>query len=308
MTFLLKTDAERAAVWTRIFAEKAPELPFALWPGPADGASVKALALWQPPADLAERFPNLELLFSTGAGVDQFDMAALPHGLRVVRMVEPGISGGMAEYVCLHVLALHRDLPTYRAQQAEGVWKGKRVWPASARRVGVLGLGELGQSVLARLSAFGFKLSGWSRSARAIEGVDCFAGQESLPAFLADLDILVCLIPLTAETRGILNRDLFAALPKGASLVNVGRGQHLVEADLLAALETGQIGHAMLDVTDPEPLPAGHPFWSHPKIWLTPHIATMTQPETAALHVIDTLRRHARGEPLRGEVDRAKGY
>ncbi|MBE9605484.1 glyoxylate/hydroxypyruvate reductase A [Acetobacteraceae bacterium H6797] len=308
MTFIIKTDAERSPIWSRLFAEKMPEQPFALWRDDLAGEHVRFLATWVPPKDLATRFPKLEILFSTGAGVDQIDFSILPPGLRVVRMVEPGISGGMSEFVTLQVLALHRDLPTYRAQQAEGLWKAKRVWPASARRVGILGMGELGQSVLKTLQGFGFQLSAWSRSPREVEGVACFAGRESLPAFLSNLDILVCLIPLTPETRGILNKELFAMLPKGASLVNVGRGQHMVQEDLIAALDSGQLAHAMLDVTTPEPLPSDHPFWSHPKIWITPHIATMTQPETAAEHVMDTLRRYARGEALRGEVDRSKGY
>jgi glyoxylate/hydroxypyruvate reductase A len=171
-----------------------------------------------------------------------------------------------------------------------------------------MGLGLLGQAVLDRLKHFGFPLAGWNRSPRTIEGVSCYAGTLALPDFLAQTDILVCLLPLTDETRGILNTNLFEALPRGAHLVNVGRGGHLVEADLLEALERGQLSGAMLDVAEQEPLPAGHPFWSHPKILLTPHIASMTTPETAVEFVLDVIDRHRRGETLPGLVDRQRGY
>jgi glyoxylate/hydroxypyruvate reductase A len=308
MSFVYKADPARGAEWARLFAERMPDLPFHVWPDTGDPAAVRFLAVWQPPEQPLRQFPNLELLFSTGAGVDQLDFTALPPDLPVVRMVEPGIVGGMVEYVTLSVLALHRDFPAYREQQGREEWHPIRVRPASTRRVGVMGLGLLGRAVLERLASFGFVLSGWSRSPREIPGVACHAGEAALPAFLGGCDILVCLLPLTAETRGILNRQLFAGLPQGAGLVNVGRGGHLVEEDLLAALEGGQLSAAMLDVAEPEPLPPGHPFWRHPRIWLTPHIASMTQPETAVEAVIANLRRHARGEPLLGLVDRRRGY
>lgn len=308
MSFVYKADPTRGAEWARLFRERMPGLPFHVWPETGDPAAVRFLATWRPSADVASLFPNLELLFSSGAGVDQFDMAALPPGLALVRMVEPGIVNAMVEYATLSVLALHRDFPAYREQQRAAAWKEIRVRPASERRVGVMGLGVLGRAVLERLSAFGFALSGWGRSARSIPGVACRAGPEALPGFLAGCDILVCLLPLTPETRGILDRRLFAALPRGAGLVNVGRGAHLVADDLLAALEEGQVSAALLDVADPEPLPPEHPFWRHPRIWLTPHIASQTQPETAVEAVVANLRRHARGGPLVGVVDRGRGY
>jgi glyoxylate/hydroxypyruvate reductase len=308
MSFVYKADPVRGVEWARLFAERRPDLPFHIWPEIGDPAAVRFLAAWQPPPDIATAFPNLEVLFSVGAGVDQFDLGALPPELPVVRMIEPGIVGGMVEYVTLAVLALHRDLPAYLEQQRRGVWKPIRVWPASRRRVGVLSLGELARAVLARLAGFGFALSGWSRTQHDVPGVDCHAGLEGLPAFLSGCDILVCLLPLTTETRGILNRRLFAALPKGAGLVNAGRGGHLVQQDLLEALKAGQLSAAVLDVADPEPLPGDHPFWAHPRIWLTPHIASMTQPETAVEAVLANLERHARGERMHGLIDRALGY
>jgi glyoxylate/hydroxypyruvate reductase A len=225
-----------------------------------------------------------------------------------VRMAEPGVVAGMVEYATMSVLALHRDLPTYIRQQREGRWAAHRVYPASKRRVGVLGLGVLGCAVLDQLRTLGFQLAGWSRTRRQIDGVACYAGREELPAMLAGTDILVCLLPLTQETRGILDAKLFQHLPRGASLVHVGRGAHLDHQALLDALESGGLSSAVVDVTDSEPLPAGHPFWAHPKILLTPHIASMTQPETAVEQVLDNIRCHQAGAPLMGLVDRSRGY
>jgi len=179
---------------------------------------------------------------------------------------------------------------------------------AADRRVGVLGMGMLGKDALKALAPFGFKLSGWARSRHAVDGVDCFAGQEELGALLTDLDILVCLLPLTPETRGILGADLFNALPRGASIINAGRGGHLVEADLLAALEEGQIGAAILDVFETEPLPADHSFWTHPSIEVTPHIASATLPASSAMVVVEAVRADLEGRPLPGLVDPAAKY
>jgi len=306
--FVYKADGQRAPQWAGIFGREAPEFEFRLWPDAGDPAQVRFLAAWEPPADLATRLPNLQLLLSTGAGVDQFDFAALPPGLPVVRMVEPGIVNGMVEYVTHAVLDLHRDMPAYRRSQQQRQWRVIQVRPASERRVGVLGLGSLGQAVLDKLVSFGFDCAGWSRSRHEVAGVRCHAGAEELDAFLARTEILVCLLPLTDATRGLLNARLFAKLPRGASLVHVGRGAQLVAGDLLQALDEGRLAEAVLDVTDPEPLPPDDVSWSHPRVRITPHIASMTQPQTAARVAIENLRRFSRGEPLVGLVDRRRGY
>ncbi|MCA1509971.1 glyoxylate/hydroxypyruvate reductase A [Bradyrhizobium sp. NBAIM01] len=308
MTVLYKANMVRGAEWARFFAERAPDVPFRLWPDIGDPAAVRYLVAWVPPDDIATTFPNLELVFSVGAGVDQFDTTTVPAHIPLVRMLEPGIAETMVEYVTMAVLALHRDLLDFVSQQRQQVWREIRITPARRRHVGVMGLGQLGQAVLERLKTFGFPLLGWNRSPREIEGVTCYAGADALPEFLAQADILVCLLPLTDQTRGILNAEMFARLPRGAGLVNVGRGPHLVEADLLAALDSGALSGAVLDVTDPEPLPAGHPFWSHPRILLTPHNASMTTPDTAVDVVLDVIARHRRGEELPGLVDRRRGY
>lgn len=308
MTFLYNSDPVRGAVWARHFADRAPDVPFRMWPDVGDPAQVRYLAAWTMPADLVRTLPNLEVLFCVGAGIDQLDLAQVPDSLPVVRMVEPGLVAGMVEFATLSVLALHRDWLTYAGQQRRREWQPLPVARAATRRVGVLGMGVLGQSVLEKLRGFGFPCAGWSRSARGLEGIECHAGEGALPAFLSRTDILVNLLPLTPATRGILGRRLFDALPRGAAVINLGRGGHLVAEDLIAALDSGQLSAAILDVADPEPLPPDHPFWAHPRIVVTPHIAAETQPETSAAVVIDNIRRHQRGEPLVGLVDRRRGY
>ncbi|MEW9586312.1 2-hydroxyacid dehydrogenase [Paraburkholderia sp. DGU8] len=308
MTFLYKADPARGEQWARLFAHKAPDIEFRLWPDIGDPASIRYLAAWQPPEDLARTLPNLEVVFSVGAGIDQFDLSRVPQHLPVVRMIEPGIVEGMVEYVTQAVLTIHRDLFDYAQYQAAREWREMPVRAAASRRIGVLGLGVLGTAVLERLRLFGFPCAGWSRKPRTLDGIDCYAGSEALTAFLARTDVLVCLLPLTEATRGLLNAKLFAALPRGASLVNVGRGAHLNQDDLLAALASGQLNNAILDVTDPEPLPATHALWGHPRVRITPHIASATRPDTAVDVVPDNLRRHCAGEPLLGAIDRSRGY
>lgn len=307
MTVLLKTDPGRAARWAAYFAEHAPEVDFRTWPDAGKLSDVRYFIGWQAERELLAAMPNLEVFFASGAGVDHLDFSAVPARVPLVRMVEPGIVESMVEYACLGVLALHRDLLHYVRAEA-GRWQPEAVKPASHRTVGVMGLGVLGQAVLERLGHFGFRRLGWNRSPRSLPGVQCYAGTEGRQPFLARCDILVCLLPLTDETRGVLGRDLFAALPRGAALLNAGRGGHLDQEALLAALEDGQLRVAMLDVTDPEPLPASHPLWRHPRVLVTPHIAAMTQPETAAPVLLANLRRHLAGQPLHDVVDRQRGY
>ena len=308
MTLLYKANPVRGVEWRRHLSDRAPELPFRMWPEVGDRADIRFMAVWQPPDMPLSQFPNLEIIFSVGAGVDQFDLAAIPDHVPLVRMLEPGIGEAMLDYVTLAVLALHRDLVAYIDQQRRKLWQELGIRPAGERRVGILGLGQLGQGVTPRLRSLGFPVSGWNRFRRDILGVKCYAGPEELPAFLGGADILVCLLPLTPETRGILDAALFAQLPAGAAIVNVGRGGHLVAADLVAALDSGHLSGAVLDVAEPEPPPLDHPFWRHPKILMTPHVASNTRPETGVAFVLDTIARHRRGEPIPGLVDRSRGY
>ena len=295
MAFVYKADPDRAAVWEQRFARQVPRLPFRVWPDVGDPGEVRFLAAWLPPANLAATFPNLEVLFSVGAGVDQLNLAQIPAHVKLVRMIEPALGATMAEYVGFAVVALHRDMPLYLSQQRERVWREHRVRPAGGSRVGVMGTGLMGAAAIERVRALGFDCAGWNR-------------QVDLDAFLARTDILVCLLPLTDNTRGILDRRLFDRLPEGAALVSAGRGGHLVEADLLDALDRGRLRAAIVDVCETEPPAQGHAFWDHPKVWLTPHIASTTQPGSAVEAVLANLARHERGEPMVGLVDRDRGY
>ena len=304
MAVLYLSTPERGAVFARAFAQRLPEVPF--WQGKAeDPEAVRYLVTWTAPVSLAETYPNLRLIFSVGAGVDQFDLTTLPPGMGIVRMLEPGLAEQMREYVSLGVLALHRDLPLYLDNQRDGRWLPAANRRASERRVGVMGLGALGQAALAAIAPFGFPLAGWSRSPKTMPGVECYTDVDE---FLARTDILVCLLPLTPETTGLIDARLFARLPDGACLLHAGRGRQLDHAALLSALDGGRLSAAMLDVTDPEPLPPEHPLWRHPRVIITPHIACQTSSEEGAAHVIAGIRADRAGTPVAGLIDRKRGY
>jgi len=300
---------EDAARWLAGLRAALPQDRFFAWPETGDPERVEVALVARPPAGALGRFRALKLIQSLWMGVDGLLAdATLPRGVPLARLVDPGMLAAMCETVLARVLDWHRDLYRYRAQQAEGLWRKLPQYMASDCTVGILGLGELGQQVAARLLQFGFRVAGWSRRPRQMEGVDCFSGPDGLDALLARSGALVCLLPLTGETRGILNRRTLALLPRGACLINVARGAHVVDADLLAALDAGQLEHAFLDVFNAEPLPAGHPYWTHPRVSVTPHVAALTEPRTALARVVENLERVRSGEPPLGLVDRAAGY
>lgn len=296
--------------WRRVLAEIAPDVNVHVWPDDAGVSDLIDCALvWNPPPGLLVTLPNLRLIQSLGAGVDTLlSDPSLPGDVPIARVVDPLLTQCMVEYVVLHVLHHHRLMSMFARQQAQGLWREEIAPPAQRRSVGILGLGEMGAAAGRAVAALGFPVLGWSRSERTIEGITCRAGPAGFDAVVTGADILVCLLPLTAETEDILDAALFARMRAGAVLINCGRGRHLVEADLLAALDTGRISAASLDVFRQEPLPPDHPFWARPEIVVTPHVASLSNPDSAAALLVDNIRRVWAGEPPRYRVDPTRGY
>lgn len=303
MALLLHSTPERGAVWGRIFAEAGEGfIPDAA--SVTDASQVTHLACWTPPADLA-RYPNLRTVICVGAGTDHFP--ALPDGVALSRTIAPGIETMVRDWVVMATLALHRDLPFYLDHAARGEWQPRPARLARTRRVGIMGMGRIGRLAAESLQALGFAVSGYSRSGMPVEGVEIF-GANRLDAFLSEADILVCLLPLTDETRGLMGSAFFDRLPQGAGLVHAGRGAQLDMEALRQALDGGRLSAAMLDVTDPEPLPADHWAWRDPRVLITPHIAAHTDAEEGARHALAVVRADRDGQPVPGLVDRSRGY
>jgi glyoxylate/hydroxypyruvate reductase len=306
---LLFRSSSNVDRWKTGLERAVPGLEFRVYPEIGRVEDIAVALAWKPPHGLLASLPNLRLIVSLGAGVDHIlDDPGLPRAVPIVRLVDPGMVAEMSEFVLMQVLRLHRRDLDYAAQQRERVWRELRQPPVAERRIGILGLGEYGTDAALKLRAHGFDVAGWSRGPKTIEGVRCFDGAAGFAAMLARTDILVCLLPLTPETTGILDRRAFAMLPQGASVINVGRGAHLVEADLLAALDGGHLGGAALDVFHEEPLPANHPIWRHPRIIVTPHVAAATNPSTGIAIVADQINRLREGRALRHVVDRTRQY
>ena len=295
--------------WVAAIRDRMPELEIRVWPEIGDPAGIHYALAWKPPAGLLAGLPNLKGVSSVGAGVEHLlDDPTLPASLPVARIVDDRLVGGMTEYVLLHVLRHHRKLDLLIANQRAGRWRW--IPPADTLRttVGVMGLGVLGGAAAVALADLGFRVIGWSTGLKDLRGVESFAGDDQRDAFLALSQILVCLLPLTPATRGILNRDTLRRLPHGAYVINAGRGGQMVEEDLLGLLESGHLSGATLDVFQHEPLSAGHPFWSHPRVTVTPHNAADSIPESIAPQIVENVRRARAGQPLINLVDRAKGY
>ena len=309
MALLFRSSLDSEARWRPQIARLMPELEIRVWPQVGNRTDIDYALVWQPEPGLLASLPNLKLILSLGAGVDHIlGDPQLPRDVPIVRLVDPYMTDAMSEYVVLQVLRLHRQDLGYRAQQEAAIWRELAQKNAAERRIGILGAGALGQDAGRKLRGLGFDIALWSRSAKIVDGLASGAGAAGLPALLRRSEILVCLLPLTAETEGILNMNTFALLPKGAALINAARGGHLIEEDLLAALASGQLSAAVLDVFREEPLRAGHPFWRHPRIVMTPHVAAATHPPTAAPIILDNIRRFEEGRPLLNRVNPAQGY
>ena len=309
MKVVLKVGAARAEWWKTHLAALLPEYDVVLAGEPVDHESVDFAVVWQPEPGWLKTFPNLQCIVSIGAGIDHVLCDPdLPAHIPIIRTTGADLSVRMREYVALHVLRIHRRLPEVAAAQAARQWRQIIEPPAQERRVGIMGLGNLGADCARTLAAIGFNVAGWSKSPKTVAGVACFSGDAERRRFLDGVEILVCMLPLTPETEGILNAELFAQLPEGASIINVARGQHLIEADLLAALQTGHIKTATLDVFHEEPLPGHHPFWGHPDIFVTPHIASLIDPVTGGQRIAENLRKFVAGEPIADLVPPGRGY
>jgi glyoxylate/hydroxypyruvate reductase A len=309
MSLVVRVGAARAPWWRDTLQSLLPEVEVRLWDDPGDRSKVEYAVVWQPPPGGLKTFPNLKVIVSMGAGIDHvLRDPELPRHLPIIRTVGPDLTQRMREYVLLHVLRFHRRLPEIEASFTCREWNQLITPVAPDRPVGVLGLGNMGADCARHLAHIGFEVHGWSRRPKVVDGVICHSGPEGLAKLLKRVEILVCLLPLTPETTGILNRDLFAQLPEGACVINAGRGQHLVEEDLIPALDSGQLGGATLDVLHVEPAPEDHPFWAHPKILLTPHIASLIDPEVGSRLIAGNLKLFMAGKPVPDMVDVAQGY
>ncbi len=293
--------------WLAGLRAALPEADVFLWTPGAPAAD--HAVVWAPPQQfIDEQQPGLRTLFNIGAGVDALLKLRLPPGLQVVRLDDAGMAVQMAEYVCHAIIRHFREFDGYDADGAQARWSFRKPRSRAEFPVGVLGLGVLGARVAQALAQFEFPVKGWSRTPRTVAGVECFHGAGQLDDFLAASRGLVCLLPLTPDTADILNRRNLSRLQPGGYVVNVARGGHLVEDDLLALLDEGHLAGAMLDVFRQEPLPPEHPFWRHPKVTVTPHTSARTLREESIAQIAGKIRALARGEPIAGVVDRARGY
>ncbi|WP_367615399.1 2-hydroxyacid dehydrogenase [Teichococcus aerophilus] len=312
MLLLVKSGGEKALPeWQSCFKAADPRLDVRSWTDPAVRAEdVRYVLVWEPDAGRLSQMSGLKAVFSAGAGVDHVTAVAdWPRHLPLVRMGGDETVQRMGEYIVWSCLSLLRETRHFALAQAESRWAHKMT-PASAprRRVGIMGLGNLGAAAATMLRALNFPVQGWARSPKDIPGVRSFVGAEGLPEFLATTDILVCLLPSTPETAGLIDSRLLAQLPPGAQLVNAGRGQHVVEADLIAALDSGHIAGAVLDVFVQEPLPAENPLWRHPAVTVTPHVASMANRQDRAIYVAAAIAAHEAGLPMPNVYDPERGY
>ena len=315
MSFLFVTPTWPTDLWKAAMTKAAPKLDVRVWPGGLGRVEdIEYAAAWLPPPNVLKGLPNLKVIYSLGAGVDAIlKDPTLPENIPIVRVNDDDLTKRMTEYIVLHVLLHHRQQRRIDENQKRRVWDNFPTHAASALSVGIMGLGVMGQDSALRLRDLGFQVAGWSRSRKSIPGVECFAGASEFDAFLARTDILISLLPATAETDGIINRTTIRKLsrrgPFGAPIViNAGRGRQQVASDIVKCLDNGELFAATLDVFAVEPLPADDPLWAHPRVTVTPHIAADSDAEVICAYVAAQIERHKAGLPLLNLVDRARGY
>lgn len=303
---LLSTALDMMFLKTPLTDYVSPE-NLRIWPqDPIDDADVAIC--WHPPAGVMSTLPRLRLIHSIAAGVDNILTDSTIPDLPVCRIVDQGHAQGMAQFALWATLYFHRQFDTVLAQQKTQTWQAPVQRAAGDVTVGIMGWGNLGRAVGHTLQPLGYKVRGWARSPKTESGIEMFHGDDGRTAFLSGCDILICLLPLTPETEGLMNADLFRTLPQGAAVINIGRGEQLVEDDLIAALDSGHLRGAVLDVFTQEPLPASHPLWSHDKVLVTPHMASVANPKDIAAQIMANVNHLYRGEPLANKVDRSQGY
>ena len=295
--------------WRKVFTDAFGPIDFrTIGEGLGNTDDIEIALAWKPKPGLLRTFKNLKLIVSLGMGVDHLLSDNQLPDVPIVRIMDEGLVAQMSEYAIFWALWHHRDIEKYAASQRARKWKPEEFVDTVHRPVGVMGLGSIGQDTAVKLAMLGFPTMGWSRTAKTLPGVETFHGRDSLPTFLSRCRILVNVLPLTRETRGILDKTLFGALPKGAFVINMGRGAQVVDEDLLAAIDSGHLAGAALDVFNTEPLPPEHPYWLHPRVHMTPHMAGYTNPRTASPGVIENIKRLRAGQPLINTVDPKTGY
>ena len=309
MKLLLKTDRYLIGRWKDALYQRVPGLDIVTFPFVGDPSDIEVAVVWEPPKGLLASMPKLKLVVSTGAGVDHIlKDPTFPKDVPLVRMVDPGLTQGMVEYVVMAALLCSRKMHRTFAAHARKLWEPETVPLAPELTVGIMGMGVLGRACAGALRGMGYNVIGWSRTPKDFDEIQSFDGLDGLEKFLTRTQILVCLLPLTPETEGILGRGTLNRMPNGSAVINVGRGGHLVEEDLIAAMDKGKVEVAVLDVFNEEPLPVDNPLWEHPRVFVTPHIASVTTPESAIISVAEAINEMRKGWPYTNLVDPDLGY
>jgi glyoxylate/hydroxypyruvate reductase len=309
MAIVIASDIKNIQPWIDALKKNDPAPEVIMIDQVEDPSQVEFVLAWNYPHGLLNKYPRLKTVSSMGAGVDHIVAdPTLPEGINIVRIIDQRMSDDMYEFTLAAIMNRLRMLTHYREKQMEGIWKKKRYLRISEVRVGVMGAGKIGNHIAEKLDSAGFRVSGWKKSPASSTRYKIYHGDGQLTNFLAGSDILICLLPLTPETEGILNRENLQLLPQNAWIINIGRGGHVVDKDLVSLLDSGHLAGANLDVFRDEPLPSGHPFWNHNKIYLTPHIASLPLPESVAPQIVENYLNTINGRPLVNKIDRENGY
>lgn len=309
MSLLIVSPGKDPEPWVEALKNQHPGLNIVVYPEDHDKEEVNFALTWKHPRGLFRNYPNLKVVASMGAGVDHITSdPGLPEGIKITRVVDPMLAEDMAEFILALILSEIKNLPLYQANEKKEQWKPRPYRRNKEVTVGILGLGVMGKAAARLLVRNGFRVRGWSRTSKDLEGISSFSGTDELKEFLGRSEFLVNLLPLTPETEKILNKTIFEQLPAQAYLINVARGEHLVEHDLLETIDQGHLSGAALDVFWEEPLRKNHPFWEHPRIRVTPHIASATDARAVLPQIVENYERMMEEEPLKNVVERKKGY